>query len=287
NCDMTFGGIYFKLIYPYLLYTINDSIYIDNFENKERLFITDHGYPYFENKKYVLIKKATELDDEEEFYIYNIERRELLKIPLKSYFPRIENEYFVVDRNSSDDHGEWVMDLNLNIIVSTDENYYAGGYNKDVIIMQNKNPSKPVKLFYKNKLIKLQDSIKSFERFSSNNSMVVVSDNEKQGLINKKGELILPIEYDDITFPYNFKLLSEDQIIAKKNNYIYLFNKDLELIFKGRYDDLRILDENRFVVRNISRKRVVDKNNNVIIPYDFLGEDYYTIVNNSKNKLIF
>lgn len=133
-------------------------------------------------------------------------------------------------------------------------------------------------------------------------TLFVAKKNNKCGLIGSNGEIILPIEYDEIG-----KFESNDRAIAKKNglygiinnrgkeqipfeyssittyhfdgNYVVEKNgkygiikkEPLETIIPLDYDDLEVCfyDETHFIVKENGKYGIIDKNLKIIVPLEY------------------
>ena len=120
--------------------------------------------------------------------------------------------------------------------------------------------------------------------YNSENELFIVQKSSKQGVINKQGNEILPIEYDYILF-------TNDEINAQKDEKIYYY--DMTGKAKEKTDNITKLSTQNaqyFITIDENDKfGVIDKDNNTIIKniYQYIEYAYndYFVATNSKGKL--
>ncbi|HYG14741.1 MAG TPA: WG repeat-containing protein, partial [Bacteroidia bacterium] len=79
--------------------------------------------------------------------------------------------------------------------------------------------------------------------FQKNLIRIVSEDGKKFGIINRKGELIIPVEYDAISDDYR----AGYYLVCIKNGKKGVVDADGKLIIPAKFNDIRLLDDNYFV----------------------------------------
>ena len=127
-----------------------------------------------------------------------------------------------------------------------------------------------------------------YDRISTDGAQYVtlIKDN-KWGIIDYSGNVILPIEYDKATVMgfnkgFNVTKNGKSGITDNKGNITIPTVYDEINTFTFKYDNLYIVTQN-------NKKGVIDKQNNIIVPieYDHLfdREDYIVVIKNDKHGL--
>jgi len=267
-----------KGYYPYLFYRQNDSIFIYNIEKQEKKFVTIKGIISIENSRYALIKRKN--GKKTIYYTYDIENSKITQLPDGFVIPDASNNWFVVETFPLEDYGALVVNENTNKKIADKSENYSIYVNKDFLFLFG-NPTKPLKFFYKNNRIKIPSNIIRINEIDDKGFIYAINKKGKYGVLDKDLNIILPFEYDNIESGlYNDVLQGyfyRNYIMAKKNKYIYLYNENLGLAFKGEYDEIRILDDNRISAKKSGRTKIVDFNNKTIIPFSFIGENIYAV----------
>jgi hypothetical protein len=101
-------------------------------------------------------------------------------------------------------------------------------------------------------------SFRSASPFEKNHATVQSRENEKYGVINNKGKVVVPFEYDDC-FPFKYGLS-----VSVKNNLFGVIDTLGKVIIPLRYKEIRIIDKNLFFVKE---------------------NDYYFLVNRKMERL--
>ena len=93
--------------------------------------------------------------------------------------------------------------------------------------------------------------------------------NRKRGLVNTDGDVILPIVYDDVD-----NYASEQAIIIEKDEKYGFVNLKGKVIIPVEYDDADNFKEGRAGVEVDGKWGFIDKNNNMVIPckYEWVSE---------------
>lgn len=87
----------------------------------------------------------------------------------------------------------------------------------------------------------------------------------KYGLIDTKGRVVLPVEYDEII---NFDEEDRSRWMIKKDSVWGLIDDKANIIVVPQYDKLNYLGGNAFVEKN-NKTGMLDKNGKVIIPLQY------------------
>lgn len=147
-------------------------------------------------------------------------------------------------------------------------------------------------------LMKNNKQITNYEfeniEYNLQNDLFIVQRNSKKGLINKDGETVINIEYDDITFggeyinaylnneliilDINGNEITNSEFISIKNTddnnyYIAIDKEDLYTvldenrnnILNDKYDYIEYLGDGKFIVMKDRKNGVIDNNNNILI----------------------
>lgn len=110
---------------------------------------------------------------------------------------------------------------------------------------------------YKNKKQIIEHNYQEIE-YNEQNQLFLVQKNDKQGVMNKEGKLILEVEYDYI-------MISGQSINAQKNGNTYYFNTKGEKI-QNNITTIPTENSNYFITINQQDKfGIIDKNNNIIL----------------------
>src|SRR5690606_9510583 len=108
--------------------------------------------------------------------------------------------------------------------------------------------------------------------------LAIVMQKGQYGIINKSGEVVLPVRYDQI------ERLPTSRFELKTGDSKGLADKDGRLIFAPRYSDLHDLDNGYVIVGRDGRYGLVTLNGVSTIPmmydrifYDSYGERYFAL----------
>lgn len=115
----------------------------------------------------------------------------------------------------------------------------------------------------------IYDGIENYE--GNGIDLAVISNNEKQGLINEKGKIVLPIKY-------HFIYIAQDGVkIGLGENYEkrkYGFtDKQGKIILKPEYEAIGSFDNNMAYVRKNGKEGYINTKGKIVIPmiYDYVG----------------
>jgi len=136
----------------------------------------------------------------------------------------------------------------------------------------------------KNKEVILECQNEDIE-YNRINELFAVKKASKCGVIDIKGNVILPVEYDDVWF------ISKN-INAQKGENTYLFNEKGEKIENSEYSTIIETDNEEFKITIKEQKYgVVNRNNEVLINNDYqyieyAFEDYFIVTKDGKVGII-
>ena len=163
----------------------------------------------------------------------------------------------------------------------------------------------------------IENKYESIE-FDGTNNILMLQQNAKQGVYDLEGNMILPIQYENITFAGKYinvykdgKLLvfdvtgtlqSEDSykslITVANGKYIITMNRDNKYgvidsnktnILENKYSYIEYAFDNYFIVSLDEKTGIVDGNNNIIIPIEkdivqnIRGTNTIQVINSSDN----
>jgi len=112
--------------------------------------------------------------------------------------------------------------------------------------------------------------------------LITVRKNNKEGLLNKKGEIIIPVIYDDLK-PYANNMV-EVKLDGKGRGLLDVKGKKIVPI--GRYKSLDVNPE-RVIVENSNRQKgVLSLNGEVVIPMGLYDRIYEESCKNGKNHYL-
>ncbi len=146
--------------------------------------------------------------------------------------------------------------------------------------------------FYKNKKEIIKSDYEDIQ-YDIANKKLILQKNQKQGLADLNGKIIIPIEYDNI-------IVAGSCINAQKNGEIMLFKPDGAKIQNNNLISMFQTENKKFIicVNNEEKYGVIDNNENQIIEnkyffLSYLWEDYFIAKNenyfgiiNSSNEII-
>lgn len=149
---------------------------------------------------------------------------------------------------------------------------------KNVYMMASKNGQVGV---YKNKELIVKHSYEEIE-YNATNELFLVQKTSKEGVIDKNGKEILPVEYDTITF-------SGKNMNTVKKEETKIYNSKGEEQKNSEYSSILATEnENYFITINKEEKfGVMNKNNEVIIKnnyqyIEYAFGDYFIVTNEGK-----
>lgn len=139
--------------------------------------------------------------------------------------------------------------------------------------------------FYINKKLILSHEYEDMQ-FDNINNLVIVQKSGKQGISNLSGELIVPIEYENI-------IIAGNLINAQKNDEVIVFdNKGQKLNNNNFISIISTQNKNYSISIDINENfGVVDKDNNILVDnkytfIDYLFDDYFIVQDATKLGII-
>lgn len=171
----------------------------------------------------------------------------------------------------------------------------------EIIRIQDTNPKDDIYLiansdvkssFYKNKKEIIKSDYEDIQ-YDIVNKKLILQKNQKQGLSDLNGKIIIPIEYDNI-------IIAGSCINAQKNGEVMFFKPDGAKIQNNNLISMFQTENKKFIicVNNEEKYGVIDNNENQIIEnkyffLSYLWEDYFIAKNenyfgiiNSSNEII-
>ena len=116
------------------------------------------------------------------------------------------------------------------------------------------------------------------------NEIVFVKNEGKLGIVNMKNEIIIPLEYESITFPFDF----EGHAAVEKNGKSGILSLENEILLPLEYDYIKKLGS-KYIVGQSGKYGVMGYHQQVILPliYSKINQDmfkYESIINEKSLK---
>ncbi len=116
------------------------------------------------------------------------------------------------------------------------------------------------------------------------NEIVFVKNDGKLGIVNMKNEIIIPLEYESITFPFDF----EGHAAVEKNGKSGILSLENEILLPLEYDYIKKLGS-KYIVGQYGKYGVMGYHQQVILPlkYSKINQDmfkYESIINEKSLK---
>jgi len=107
------------------------------------------------------------------------------------------------------------------------------------------------------------DEIGKFE----SNSCAIAKKNGLYGIINNNGKVKIPFEYTSITTYH----LDDNYVVEKNGKYGIIKKEPLDTIIPLDYDDLEVCfyDETHFIVNKSGKYGIIDNNLKIIVPFEY------------------
>ena len=189
--------------------------------------------------------------EDEELIIGNFE---MAKADIETAYV-MEGEDFI---NISKDEKNRILDLNGNEIISCE--YDEAELIWDIVVI--KKDEQYACFDKKGNLIIDFGKYQEIDHFSE--GFILVSQNEKVGLLNTKGELVVPIEYDDIDYFRN------DVAIIENNGKKGAIDKTGKVIIPVEYNDIGRFEQNTTWIEKNGMFGYVDKNGSFLTEFKYL-----------------
>lgn len=104
----------------------------------------------------------------------------------------------------------------------------------------------------------------------------MVKQNGKYGIINRKGKIILPIEYDNSGWRAMEYIFSENLAMVEKDNKYGFVNKQGEIVIPIIYESAQHCTEGLIPVQKDGVWGFIDKEGNEVSPFVFMMASYFT-----------
>lgn len=104
----------------------------------------------------------------------------------------------------------------------------------------------------------------------------MVKQNGKYGIINKKGKVILPIEYDNSGWRSMEYIFSENLAMVEKNGHYGFVNKQGEIVIPLVYESAQHCTEGLIPVQKEGVWGFIDKEGNEVSPFVFTAASFFT-----------
>jgi hypothetical protein len=176
------------------------------------------------------------------------------------YLAKLNDQYGLLDKNGSIIE-QFIYESGQSFIISTD---IEGEY----INLQKNNK---YALYSATKGILLTDFIYDSIEESANNRFLVSID-KKYGFIGGFGETITPLIFDS-----SYQYFNEDLVQVEQNNKFGMINLTGELVIPCQYEQIKICSEGLIAVENSKIEcGYIDKNNSIVIPFGkYLGHSSF------------
>lgn len=259
------GKVLIKSIYDDI---ISDAYYTTKKDYTSAGFIvqskTEEGYRYgYINKdgKQILTNEYTEIDrivNLDDIYLlvakngkYGIVKDNKQIIPIS--YEEIEynkvNNLFIVQKNSK----QGVLSLNGEEILPVEYDYIMCGTNK---ITTTKAESIEV---YNKEGQKQNSKYGNTIETSNENYIITIDENDKFGLINKKGNILIKNKYEYLEYAF------DDYFIATESEKVGIINVEDKTLIEFKYDIIqKVKDKNAFQAI-ISNQNIIDMYNNKVV----------------------
>lgn len=165
---------------------------------------------------------------------------------------------------------------------------------EEIVRIQNDNEKEDVYLvayknghagFYKNNKIILKHEYQNIE-YDNINKLLLVQKNQKQGVANLKGNVNIPIEYDNI-------LIAGNCINAQKDSTVTLFQPDGVKITNEKFISMFLTENNKYFIciNKNDEYGVLDEKKNQLIEnkytlISYLWDDYFIAQNGGQFGVI-
>lgn len=138
--------------------------------------------------------------------------------------------------------------------------------NGKIAIVSIDNKFGMVKLYENKEVIPVvYDGIKKINRKYYTTTKFEIKQNNKYGIIDVNGNLLIPIEYDYLYQPYNSK---NSIVVGKQGKYgVVNWKNNIKLPFE--YESIGVIGDNFFQVKKNSKSGIVDKYNRVKVPFKY------------------
>ena len=181
---------------------------------------------------------------------------------------------FSGDRGLVKKKGEWVfIDKNGNVIGNIPiqvSNKYAPSFRKGLVYVIDVNEDSYILLNSSGEVLYKLDDIDGYDFDKKGNNRIRVSKDNKWGIIDTLGNIIVPFRYSSIKYLPNNQML----VSANRKYGLLDINSDYKEFIPTEYDWISQNTENSFSVKLNDKYGIIDAENNIIVPIenDFIDE---------------
>lgn len=213
---------------------INDVLKVSN--NKKAGIVT------YKNEPIIPLEFSTIYQFKDNYYIVSKDNlnglyqqsKVILPLKYKQVTPFLSDYLYVV--NDNDLSG--LYDANLNVVIP--EEYKIYEYYKSFYLVEQNNQLMIFNIDDKSTL-KLNSNYKFHDKnhyWITKRNYFVLQEGDKYGVVNYKGEVVIPFEYD-----YLEPIYASNKFIAKKNNKYGLISSKKEIIKELKFDRAQLVKE--------------------------------------------
>lgn len=240
-----------------LVFSSEDGIYRVNIKTGTKKLVMSHGYPMISSERQLWVKTY-----DDEYFFFHPDRQEVLPFSVEELgYPSWDNDSLIVTRKFNDETTYAVLDFDMKEIISYDRGFTESYIRSDMIILNSRSKSLMLRgpsdttLLEGVKEVQMTNHPEIFVAFNLNGQKYFI---DRYG--QQRGERVFNSVYCSILL---------DGVQAKDKNQTYLFSDSGKLLLSGKYDKIRYLFPNRYVVTKNRRKAVVNEKGEVILPYRF------------------
>lgn len=119
-----------------------------------------------------------------------------------------------------------------------------------------------------------------------NDISIVTDGNNKTGAINISGQVIVPFEYDNLTYS-----TTNNQFLFSKNGKFGIMDEKCNIIIPNQYDELSILEKGYAIFLKQDKYGILDSNNNIVVEptFDYIAEhtdSYFIAIDNESDDYV-
>lgn len=268
-----------RIDYPRIIYSVNDSVFIDNFENPGKKFIIRSSTVLRLNDKYAWIPSKGKN------FIYHIESNTLIQEPDKMpyYGARDFTNNYALPYYEKTDTTSYILvvyDIDFNPLVNYAQGYRQYCANSKLLLLFSKN--RPTLGICEGKIHTLEYQIQSAKTIPSTDLILLTNYEGKVGVINSKMELVQPFEFDKCwDKPYTIP-----HFILKTDSRAILVDGNGQKMLNDEYQNIDFLNEERLKVVNEKGFAIIDLNEKFIIPFQKGKNKLFSISKTGTTKTI-
>ena len=238
----------------YITYLKGDSMFVANFITHKSSFVMLAEYLLFPNKNYITVGDFYS----EDRFMYVFESKRLRRIPAHFQFTETDHPHFFLHDSFVDTLT--VRDLELHEIVTRSEEFTDYAELGDILAVYGNGKS--AKIFHIGELLEFEDNYIEIDCRESQNVCYLTNEENKVSVINSQGQFIFPFAFDKVIFNKFF----QHEIILVKEKVMRMYDNKFKLIFEGVYDDMKLICENRILVKKGHISTLVNLKGEAIIP---------------------